>query len=392
MPSGFFPAVEPDSPVFPLLDRLQPAVQAEVEHHAGVATTVHTELRTAVRPTGEVELRRFYWSLQHPDPRSPVGFGARTVYCDAKAPEPQTYVFPAEPALTWLADANGPLRSVGDGARIEVLRYIPLRRLTCRVHDGDRLPPAAIAKIKRPGGLDRAARAFAAVQEAADRSPSATLTLPRLLRVDAEQHVLYLEQLPGEPLNLAVARLDLATAMAQLGALHRQLQELDVRGLGTRLGTADWVEDARQAATQIGLFVPSAMRTAERVFANLARTAPEGAPVLYSQGDFLPGQVLCHPDGWSVIDLDDSRYADPLSEVAAMYVGLARELAMTPERTELARQTYLEAYARHSGERFDRRRFEWFVVLVELRELGKRLVKGRASADEVASVLERLTG
>lgn len=392
MPSGFFPAVEPDSPVFPLLDRLQPAVQAEVEHHAGVATTVHTELRTAVRPTGEVELRRFYWSLQHPDPRSPVGFGARTVYCDAKAPEPQTYVFPAEPALTWLADANGPLRSVGDGARIEVLRYIPLRRLTCRVHDGDRLPPAAIAKIKRPGGLDRAARAFAAVQEAADRSPSATLTLPRLLRVDAEQHVLYLEQLPGEPLNLAVARLDLATAMAQLGALHRELQELDVRGLGTRLGTADWVEDARQAATQIGLFVPSAMRTAERVFANLARTAPEGAPVLYSQGDFLPGQVLCHPDGWSVIDLDDSRYADPLSEVAAMYVGLARELAMTPERTELARQTYLEAYARHSGERFDRRRFEWFVVLVELRELGKRLVKGRASADEVASVLERLTG
>jgi aminoglycoside phosphotransferase len=301
-------------------------------------------------------------------------------------------VFPAEPALTWLADANGPLRSVGDGARIEVLRYIPLRRLTCRVHDGDRLPPAAIAKIKRPGGLDRAARAFAAVQDAADRSPSATLTLPRLLRVDAEQHVLYLEQLPGEPLNLAVARLDLATAMAQLGALHRQLQELDVRGLGTRLGTADWVEDARQAATQIGLFVPSAMRTAERVFANLARTAPEGAPVLYSQGDFLPGQVLCHPDGWSVIDLDDSRYADPLSEVAAMYVGLARELAMTPERTELARQTYLEAYARHSGERFDRRRFEWFVVLVELRELGKRLVKGRASADEVASVLERLTG
>ena len=392
MPSGFFPAVEPDSPVFPLLDRLQPAVQAEVEHHAGVATTVHTELRTAVRPTGEVELRRFYWSLQHPDPRSPVGFGARTVYCDAKAPEPQTYVFPAEPALTWLADANGPLRSVGDGARIEVLRYIPLRRLTCRVHDGDRLPPAAIAKIKRPGGLDRAARAFAAVQEAADRSPSATLTLPRLLRVDAEQHVLYLEQLPGEPLNLAVARLDLATAMEQLGALHRELQELDVRGLGTRLGTADWVEDARQAATQIGLFVPSAMRTAERVYANLARTAPEGAPVLYSQGDFLPGQVLCHPDGWSVIDLDDSRYADPLSEVAAMYVGLARELAMTPERTELARQTYLEAYARHSGERFDRRRFEWFVVLVELRELGKRLVKGRASADEVASVLERLTG
>ena len=86
MPRGFFPAVELDSPVLPLLDRLQPAVRAEIEHHAGRATTVHTELRTALRPAGDVELRRFYWSMQRPDPRSPVGFGTRTLYCDAKAP------------------------------------------------------------------------------------------------------------------------------------------------------------------------------------------------------------------------------------------------------------------------------------------------------------------
>jgi len=34
MPGGFFPAVEPDAPVRPLLGRLRPAVHAELERTA----------------------------------------------------------------------------------------------------------------------------------------------------------------------------------------------------------------------------------------------------------------------------------------------------------------------------------------------------------------------
>lgn len=390
MTHELFPAVEPDSPVFPLLQRLSPAVRAENELHDGVGATVHTELRTGRLPGGDVELRRFYWSTQRRDPLSPVGFTARTLYCDATAPAPQTFVFPSEPVLTWLVDDDGPLRSEGHARRIEVLRYIPLRRLTFRLHDGVRLPPSVIAKVKRTGGLNRAATAFTAVREAADRRPTRTFTVPRLLRLDAQRHVLYLEQLPGEPLDLALGRLDLTAAMEQLGTLHRELQELDVRGLPTRRRTADWLQDAREAATQVGLFVPSAAGPVETVYTELARNAPEDGRLLYCQGDFLPGQILCHPSGWSVIDLDDSRYCDPLSEVAAMYAALPRELALPPDRTELARRTYLEAYARRAGEPLDLRRLQWFLVLVELRDLAKRLVKGRATADEAASALERL--
>ena len=71
--------------------------------------------------------------------------------------------------MTWLADADGPIRRGGRAERIDVLRYIPLRRLTYRLHDGAGLPERVIAKSKRSGGLNRAAVAFLAVHEAARR-------------------------------------------------------------------------------------------------------------------------------------------------------------------------------------------------------------------------------
>ena len=391
MPTGFFPAVEPEAPVHPLLQQLWPAVRAETERYDGPDVRVHAELRVEVAADGTVERGRFYWSTQYPDPGSPLGFGARTLYAKGTA-DPRLYTFPDEPVLTWLDDADSPLRSDGRVPGIEILRYIPLRRVTFRVRDGVGLPATVIAKTKRTGGLNRAATAFRAAEAAAEQAGADVPSVPRLLRVDPERHVLYLEELPGEPLNIAIDRLDLTDAMEQLGTLHRALQELDVRDLPPRRVTADWLRDARHAATQIGLFVPSAAQRAEAVYAELERTAPGDGRPLFCQGDFLPGQILAHPSGWSVIDFDDSRYADPLSEVAALYAALPRELGLPPELAETARRTYLEAYARRAGEPLDRGRWQWFLVLVQLADLAKRLAKGRAAAGDAASVLERLTG
>jgi Ser/Thr protein kinase RdoA (MazF antagonist) len=284
------------------------------------------------------------------------------------------------------------LRSDGHPARVEVLRYIPLRRLTYRLHDEPGLPPSVIAKVKRTGGLNRAAIAFLAVHQAAGRRRADALRVPRLLRLDPPRHVLHLEELPGTPLDVALEGLDLTEAMEQLGTLHRAVHELDVHNLPQRRTTADWLQDSRHAATQIGLFVPAAAREAEAVHAELERTAPEDVRPLFCQGDFLPGQVLCDPGGWSVIDFDDSRYADPLSEVAALHAALPRELGLPPDLGEQARRTYLEAYARRAGEPIDPDRWRWFLVLVQLTDLAKRLIKGRAAAGDAESLLARLTG
>ena len=218
------------------------------------------------------------------------------------------------------------------------------------MHDGAGLPRRVIAKVKRASGLNRAATAFLAVHLAASKRRSDAPTVPQLLRLDPPRHVLYLEELPGVPLNVAIGTLDLTAALEHLGALHRALQELEVGGITARRTIGDWLQTARVAATQIGLFVPSSAGRAEEVYAELVRTAPADGRLLFCQGDFLPGQILCHPTGWSVIDFDDSRYADPLSDVAAMYAALPRELGLPPEQAERARRTYLQAYASRAGE------------------------------------------
>jgi hypothetical protein len=178
--------------------------------------------------------------------------------------------------------------------------------------------------------------------------------------------------------------------MEQVGTLHRSLQELDVRGLPLRRTTSDWLEDAEAAASQVGRFVPSAARLAAEVHAALARDAEPDARLVYCQSEFTPVEILHHSSGWSVVDLDDSCYADPLSEVASMYAAIPHELRVAPEQAETAREAYLEAYAARAGEPLDRARLRWFLVLLELSELGKRLMKGRVAPGETHAVLERL--
>jgi len=391
MPSGFFPATEPEAAVLPLLERLWPSVRDEIERRQRPGVAVKAELRAARAADGTAELRRFYWSTQQPDPRSPWGFSARTLYCDADATQPRLFEFPSEPALSWLGDDPGPLPHRSDPQRVDVLRYIPLRRLTFRLHDGAGLPGRVIAKVKRASGLNRAATAFLAVHLAASKRRSEAPTVPQLLRLDPPRHVLYLEELAGVPLNIAIGTLDLTPALQHLGALHRALQELEVGGITARRTIGDWLQTARVAATQIGLFVPSSAGRAEEVYAELVRTAPADERLLFCQGDFLPGQILCHPTGWSVIDFDDSRYADPLSDVAAMYAALPGELGLPAEQAERTRRTYLQAYASRAGDRFDEARWHWFLVLLQLAELGKRLMKGRVAPGETQTVLERLS-
>ena len=80
----------------------------------------------------------------------------------------------------------------------------------------------------------------------------------------------------------------------------------------------------------------------------------------------VPGQILCHSSGWSVIDLDDGHYADPLSEVAALCTALPGELGLPAAQVELARQTYLDAYLRQAGQPLDPHRWQWFLAVAEL--------------------------
>src|SRR3954447_24051103 len=244
LPSDFFPGVEDDAAVRPLLDELATEVQAEMETSDGAAPHVHTELRVRRGSDGEPELVRFYWSRQVTQDDAPWGFAARTVYCDKRDRTPSVHVFPAEPALTMLAAEHGPLLEEGRPRTVEVLRYIPLRRVTFRFRDGSGLPPRVIAKAKRPSGLERAVTAFRAAEEAAMRRGAGALSVPRLLGHDSRRGVLYLEELPGQSLDVALHRLEVTEAMQRLGESHRDLQELQVEGELPHKRIADRLGDA----------------------------------------------------------------------------------------------------------------------------------------------------
>ena len=388
MAPGIFPAVEPKSAVFPQLQQLRAEITSDPGLRAEDDTILRAELRPRRKAGGEVELRAFYWSIQRADPVAAMGFRARTLYYDRKLGASRTYDFPDEPVMDWLSQDDGPLLCHGDGASVQILRYIPLRRVTFLVRDAPGLPARVIAKTKKTSGLLRATRALVATHQVAARAGAGALAVPHPVRLDTRRRLLYLEELPGRSLDEVLSQIGVAEAMSRLGTVHRQLQELPVRGLRVRKGANDWLAAADLAATQVGLLVPSAASRAQALYDELVGAAPGDGELLFCQGDFVPSQILCHSSGWSVIDLDDGHYADPLAEVAALYTALPQELGLTGAAAELARQTYLEAYLRQAGQRLDTDRWRWFLAVARLLHLGRRSIKGRAAPGETHTVLD----
>jgi Ser/Thr protein kinase RdoA (MazF antagonist) len=390
MAPGIFPAVEPESGVFPELRWLRDEITSDPLLQANGDTQVQAELLPRRRPDGDVQVGRFYWSARRTDPTAALGFSARTLYYHRKLPASRAYDFPDEPVMDWLGQEGGPLRIHGDGAGVQILRYIPLRRVTFLVRDAEGLPARVIAKTKEEKGLLRATRALVATHRAAARMGGEALTVPRPVRLDMRRRLLYLEELPGRPLDEVLSKVGVAEGMSRLGTLHRRLQELPVRGLGVRRGTTDWLAAADVAATRVGLLVPSTARQARSVYDELVRTAPVDGELLFCQGDFVPGQILCHSSGWSVIDLDDGHYADPLAELAALYTAMPLELRLPAGSAEEARQTYLDAYLRQAGRPLDARRWRWFLSLAQLLLLARRTIKGRSAPGEAERVLDEI--
>lgn len=388
VPESVFPAVEPASAVYPQLLELR----AIVAHDPVLrdAPEVRAELLPRRRADGSVVLRRFYWSARRADGRLPLGFAARTLHVHEKAPEPRTYDFPEEPVMQWLAEPSGPLRAHGGSARIEVLRYIPLRRVTFRLHGAAGLPTPVIAKTKRETSLRRAARILVATQRAVARAGIQSFVVPRPVGLDIDRRLLYLDQLPGDPLSEVLDELADGPALSRLGLVQRELHELAVTGAGIR-SCADWLAAARVAADQIALLAPSATAQLRLLETELVAGCPVDDELAFCQGDFVPSQILCGPERWAVLDLDDGHYSDPHAEVAALYAALPRELSVSEgARAESLRAAYLDGYLRRAGRDLDPVRWRWFLTVATLRYLARRLVKGRAQPGEVAEVLATL--
>ncbi len=389
-----FPAVESDSPVDATLRWLREHIAGDPLLAAGPDVSVRAEVLPHRSRDGHVELERCYWSVQRPVRDTELGFAARTLYWDRRMAEPRVVDFPDEPVMDWLVTPDGALCSHGEHAGVQILRYIPLRRVTFRLEGAAGLPPRVIAKTKRRRSIVRATRALVAARRAVARRGTNAFRVPEPLRLDSRRRLLHQAELPGRALPelLAAGELDRLDALDRLGRVHRDVHELDVpRGRVRTLRTGDWLAITATAAEQITALAPSAGDGVGALVAALVRTIPDDADLAFCQGDFVPSQILCDPSGWAVLDFDDAHHADPHAEVAALYVALGRELPYrTPADVDAARRAYLAGYVERADRPLDPTRWQWFVAVAEVRYLARRLVKGRAFPGEATAVLDGL--
>jgi aminoglycoside phosphotransferase len=387
-----FSAVEPASPVHATLSALRARIAGDPGLAAGPGASVRAEVLPRRSRDGRLELERCYWSIQQPAPDAEFGFVGRTLYWDSRMPEPRVVEFPDEPVMDWLVTPDGALCSHGDQAGVNILRYIPLRRVTFRLERAVGLPPRVITKTKRRRSIVRAARALVAARRAVGRSDS-TFRVPEPVRLDSQRRLLHQAELPGRALPelLAAGELDRLEAMHRLGRVHREVHELDVRrGRVRTRHNEEWLAITAAAAEQISALAPSAGERVDALVAALARTTPVDGDLAFCQGDFVPSQILCDgTSGWAVLDFDDAHHADPHAEVAALFVALGRELPhRTPADVAETRRAYLSGYVERAGRPLDPTRWWWFAAVAEVRYLARRLVKGRAIPGEATAVLD----
>jgi aminoglycoside phosphotransferase len=350
-------------------------------------TTIHAEIK-ALREGAGFRLDRFYWSLQ----RWPAGqsYRARTLSYAAKDGETVWYEFPADSYLTTMAGWFG-----AASAAAQVLRYVPLRRLTFA--GGDARGTPAIGKFKRRSRYAEAWRLLGAVHEAvAARKPGFAVSRP--LALDAANCLYFQTRLPGVNLADTLEAQNCAERMARLGALHRALHGLQVAAAPAAAADAP-LATARADVAWIAFMAPEHAGVVGRALAALeagAAAALDAAPV-FCHGDFVCSQILAADAGWAVTDFDlchrGSRYRDMAILLASLPYDVPA-FAADPQLQAAAEQAYLAGYG-DERLRLDARQLAWHRLAAEIYYLGLMYKKDQhapAMAARRLALIGRLAG
>ncbi len=383
-----FAFVAPGHPFFPAVERFRDAMRDApgFRGFAALAGTadceVHAELKAAQDADGQWRLERMYWSFQRSDAQ---GFRADTLYW-RRDREMRVLGFPEDPSLrTMAAFLGAPEGEVGD---LEVLRYVPLRRLTFRCtratagHGARR----CIGKLKRASKVSESYARLAAVHRAVRRRRHG-IAVARPLELAERACVFYQSALAGTPLVRGMEAASAPERLRRVGAVHRRLHELAVDGVGS------WSLSAYRAGIEadarwIGLFVPDAAARLAPVLAALDRRPPTPVAPVFCHGDFIASQLLhdAATDRIAVTDFDMARHGDPDQERAKLLASLKYDLPPLreaidrgeppdPKLAGALEAAYLEGYRRDADRPQDPRRLAWFRGCAEIHYLALALRK-----------------
>ena len=353
-----------DHPMAPRIARFRAAIAERAPDVHGA--TVHADL--TLRPDGEggLVLHRAYWSLQA---AGPDGCSASTLSYHATRDRATWLEFPEDPELPDLARLL---------ARIEVLRYMPLRRCTFRPW-WEEDAHAVIAKVKRPRRTADAWRILRAVHAAlGDGRAGFDVPAPA---GRATPHALSLQTaLPGADLSALIDADRGPDLLCRAGALHRAMHAAAVDGIAVEDPDA-LIAELRADARWVAFALPGHADAVRDVLATLERHAPGVARApAFCHGDLVPSQLLLDGDRFAVTDFDGARTGDPHRDLAIWLAALAFDVPALDDAVaagdeaaiERAEAAYLDGYGRH-----DERRLLWHRAAAEIHYVAVALKKDR---------------
>jgi thiamine kinase-like enzyme len=408
---NFFSFISESHPFFARVESLRRVLResprySELLTRGGEAgSTVHAEIKGVETAQGAWRLDRFYWCFQYREPGGPVPFRSHTLYFRDDRGTPEFYDFPEDAYLGSMAGWFGHLAQGGEHApRVDVLRYVPLRRVTFRIATPGAAP--VIGKFKRRSKLQESYERLAAVHEAA-RSAGAGFRVAAPGFLDEEACIFYQEALPGRDLVETVDRTNFEALLERLGKVHQQMNALDVPGL-PQWRFANYQATLRGDLRWISFFLPEQGALLDSIWERLERSPPDMSDdtTAFCHGDFVPSQALADGERWAITDFDMSRRGGATLEMAKLIgsfkyhvplvqQGFERPGGCDEDLMDAAEAAYLRGYERAAGHAIDRARLLWFRISSEIHYLSLMLKKDTYAPetfDRALALVQRLAG
>jgi len=380
-----FSFVGPAHPFSSHMERLRADVGghplcAEAMRH-GSTTEVRALMRGRPVPGGGWGLKRAYVSFQFRVDSSPLRFHSVTLLYSGRTARTEAYEFPHDPTLT---PASFFARAATRGFEIGVLRYIPRRRLTFRIHRPSHDEAPTVGKFVRHAELEAAYTTLAKVRRAVTAAGTA-FSVAAPLGIERDLGVFFQEARPGMPLTSGLDADRCGDLLRLVGVIHRDIHALTVPGVPT-WDVRAFLDNVTKHVAWVSFFQPAHASFLEDLRDFLVAHVPpvDHRAYTFCHGDFRCSQVLREDGRWSVVDFDGAMRADPYLEIAHMMTFLKydvprfRELFADPERdatdlVEAAARAYLEGYEERAQRAVNPKRLLWYRIGSEIHYLDRMI-------------------
>ena len=380
-----FAFVGPEHPFSSHMERLR----ADVAGHPRCGETLRhafpTEVRALMRgrpvPGGGWGLKRVYVSFQSRVDSSPLRFHSVTLLYSGRTARTEAYEFPHDPSLT---PASFFERAATRGCEIDILRYVPRRRLTFRIHRPSDDAAPTVGKFVRHAELEAAYTTLAKVRRAVAAAGTA-FAVAAPMGIERDLGVFFQEARPGLPLTTFLDADRCADLLRLVGVIHRDIHALTVPGVPT-WDVRAFLDNVTKHVAWVSFFQPAHASFLEDLRELLVAHVPpvDHRTDTFCHGDFRCSQVLRENGRWSVVDFDGAMRADPHLEIAHMMTFLKydvprlRALFADPERdatdlVEAAARAYLEGYEERAQHAVNPKRLLWYRIGSEIHYLDRMI-------------------